>query len=133
MEANNICIACHGSIMADEFSWSPCVMLRHNYSMLEVLTVHQTLESAVETGKLIAATMQLPLTVSYKYANRAECFGIKPWEGGQSAQAAVPDLTKYRVDQYGKVYDEQGIYCCKWDSLSEAKQALIKQNPASAL
>ena len=41
--------------------------------------------------------------------------------------------TEYRVDQYGKVYDEQGIYCCKWDSLTEAEQALIKQNPASAI
>ena len=42
-------------------------------------------------------------------------------------------LTKCRVDQYGKVYDEHGIYCCKWDSLTESEQALIKQNPASAL
>ena len=135
MEANNICIACHGSIMADEYTWSPCVMLRYNYSALEVLTVHQTLESAVETGKFIASQMQLPLTCSYKYMNRpeCECEGIKPWEGGQSAQASGPDLTRYRLDQYGKVYDEQGIYCCKWDSLTEAEQALIKQNPASAL
>jgi len=83
MEPNNVCIACHGSIMADEYTWSPSVMLRHNYSMLEVLTVHQDLEQAVETGKLVAASMNLPLTCSYKYMNRPECFGIKPWEGGQ--------------------------------------------------
>jgi len=82
MEPNNVCIACHGSIMADEYTWSPCVMLRHNYSMLEVLTVHRELEQAVENGKLVAASMNLPLTCSYKYMNRPECFGIKPWEGG---------------------------------------------------
>lgn len=83
MEPNNVCIACHGSIMADEFSWSPSVMLRYNYSTLEVLTVHQDLEKAVETGKLIAAQMNLPLTCSYKYMNRPECEGegIRPWEG----------------------------------------------------
>ena len=133
MEPNNVCICCHESIRADEATFSPAIMLRHNFSKLEVLTVHQTLESAVEAGKLIASQMQLPLTCSYKYMNRPECEGIKPWEGGQSSQAAGSDLTKYRVDQYGKVYDEHGIYCCKWDSLTESEQALIKQNPASAL
>lgn len=40
---------------------------------------------------------------------------------------------EFRVDQYGKVYDEQGVYFCKWDSLTEAEQEIIKQNPASAI
>ena len=41
--------------------------------------------------------------------------------------------TEYRVDQYGKVYDEKGVFFCKWDSLTESEQEIIKQNPASAL
>lgn len=135
MKANNVCICCHELIKADEATFSPAIMLRHNYSKLEVLTVHQDLEKAVETGKLVAASMNLPLTCSFKYANRpeCECEGIKPWEGERSNKASGPDLTKYRVDQYCKVYDEKGVFFCKWDSLTESEQEIIKQNPASAI
>ena len=81
MEPNNVCICCHESIMADEVNFSPAIMLRHNFSKLEVIAVFQDLERAVEVAKEFAKSVNLPLTVSYKYMNRSECFGIKPWQG----------------------------------------------------
>ena len=81
MKANNVCICCHESIRADEVNFSPAIMLRHNFSKLEVIAVFQDLERAVEVGKEFAKSVNLPLTVSYKYMNRPECEGIKPWQG----------------------------------------------------
>lgn len=38
---------------------------------------------------------------------------------------------EYRVDQYDNVYDENGFFFCKWDSLTKEEQETVKQNPMS--
>ncbi len=39
---------------------------------------------------------------------------------------------KFRVDQYDNVYDENGVFYCKWQELSKSEQKAVKQNGFSA-
>lgn len=39
--------------------------------------------------------------------------------------------TEWRVDQYDKVYDEEGVFYCMWDQLTDTEKEILKQNPAS--
>ena len=39
---------------------------------------------------------------------------------------------EYRVDQYNSVYDENGVFFCKWSVLSTEEKRIVKQNPCSA-
>ncbi len=40
--------------------------------------------------------------------------------------------SKFKVDQYNNVYDESGLYYCKWFMLTKDEQKTVKKNPASA-
>ena len=43
------------------------------------------------------------------------------------------DITKeYRVDQYGSVYDPDGVFYCKWVALTREEKKIVKRNPFSA-
>lgn len=44
--------------------------------------------------------------------------------------AVVTD--NYRVDQYDNVYDEKGIFYCKWEQLTDEEKETVKDNPFSA-
>jgi hypothetical protein len=39
---------------------------------------------------------------------------------------------EYRVDQCENVYDENGMFFCKWNELSLNEKKTVKQNPFSA-
>ena len=41
--------------------------------------------------------------------------------------------SEWRVDQYSKVYDDEGVWYCDWDQLTDAEKEIVKQNPASAI
>ena len=38
----------------------------------------------------------------------------------------------FRVDQYDNVYDDNGEFYCKWDSLTDSEKDTVKENPFSA-
>ena len=38
---------------------------------------------------------------------------------------------KYRVDQYNKVWDEEGFFYCKWNQLTEYEKEIVKENELS--
>ena len=38
----------------------------------------------------------------------------------------------FRVDACDNIYDEDGIFYCKWFVLTKEEKKIIKQNPASA-
>lgn len=40
--------------------------------------------------------------------------------------------SKFRVDQYDNVYDEDGGFYCKWDELTKEEKRIVKQNDFSA-
>lgn len=43
------------------------------------------------------------------------------------------EVTKeYRVDQCDNVYDENGYFFCKWESLTDREKEIVKQNDFSA-
>ncbi len=39
---------------------------------------------------------------------------------------------RYRVDQYGNVYDEAGVFYCKWYMLTKKEKRIVRKNPTSA-
>lgn len=40
--------------------------------------------------------------------------------------------SEYYVDAYDSVYDESGLFYCKWIALTSAEKKIVKSNPASA-
>ena len=43
------------------------------------------------------------------------------------------EVTKnFRVDEYDNVYDEEGIFFCKFFTLTDEEKELVRLNPASA-
>ena len=39
---------------------------------------------------------------------------------------------QYRVDGFDSVYDEEGVFYCKWSALTKEEKKLVKKNPASS-
>ena len=48
----------------------------------------------------------------------------------QNAESSV--TANYRVDQYDTVYDDDGVFYCKWNALTKDEKKLVKTNPMSA-
>jgi len=40
--------------------------------------------------------------------------------------------SNFRVDQYDNVYDADGVFYCKWDSLTKDQKKEVRKNPFSA-